>query len=274
MSLRVDCPYCGQWIVLPLWAAGRRARCLRCQGIFRVQFDPSKLPGRPRHANLSDPPAHTQQAPSADEDEILGVLLSEQEIPAEQLEALRDELDQLFLAEAIPESTDLSDTSLDLLDSPASNADENPLAEYVDRLQAERRKLLRQLGVQAHEQVLPRSCAGLQAAIKEAQKQIEHLEARLAQLHEMAEASHGVEQKASALGEIHTRRRQLGLLRQRLDRRYHRLGRVIVKTPELSAVVPATCRQLRRIQDRIEALITPPGRGRSVRSPFRRHRQT
>ncbi len=274
MSLRVDCPYCGQWIVLPLWAAGRRARCLRCQGIFRVQFDPSKLPGHPRLAKLPDPPAHAQQAPTADEDEILSVLLSEQEIPAEQLEALRDELDQLFLAEAIPESTDLGDTSIDLMGSPASNGDENPLAEYIDRLQAERRKLLRQLGAEAHEQMLPPSCAGLQAAIKEAQKRIEHLEAQLAQFDEMAKASHGVEQRAAALGGIHTGRRQLDLLRQCLDRRYHRLGRVIVKTPELSGFVPTTCRQVRRIQERIEALITPPGRGRSARSPFRRHKQT
>ncbi|HUW84496.1 MAG TPA: hypothetical protein VMZ31_17055 [Phycisphaerae bacterium] len=274
MSLRVDCPYCGQWIVLPLWAAGRRARCLRCQGTFRVQFDPSKLPGHPRRAKLPDPPAHTQQTPTADEDEILGVLLSEQEIPTEQLESLRDELDQLFLAEAIPESTDLGDTSLGLVDSPTSNGDENPLAEYTDRLQAERRKLLRQLGVEAHEQMLPRSCIGLQAAIKEAQKQIEHIEARLAQLYEMAEASYGVEQKAAAMGTIHTCRQQLELLRERLDRRYRRLGRVIVETPELSGVAPATCRQLRRIQERIEALITPPGRDRSVRSPFRRHKQT
>jgi chromosome segregation ATPase len=183
-------------------------------------------------------------------------------------------LDQLFLAEAIPESTDLGDTSLDLMGSPASNDDENPLTEYTDRLQTERRKLLRQLGTEAHEKMLPPSCAGLQAAIKEAQKQIEHLEARLDQLDEMAEASHGVEQRAAALGRIHTGRRQLELLRQRLDRRYRRLGRVIFKTPELSGVVPTTCRQLRRIQERIEALITPPGRARSVRSPFRRHKQS
>jgi len=273
MSLRVDCPYCGQWIVLPLWAAGRRARCLRCQGTFRVQFDTSKLPGHPRHAKLPDPPAHAQQAPTADEDDILGVLLSDKEIPTEQLESLRDELDQLFLAEAVPESTDLGDTSLDLMRSPASSDDENPLTEYIDRLQAERRRLLRQLGAEAHEQMLPPSCVGLQAAIKEAQKQIEHLEARLEQLHEMAEASHGVEQRAAALGRIHTGRRQLELLRQRLDRRCRRLGRVIVKTPALSGVVPTTCRQLRRIQERIDALITPPGRARSVRSPFRKHKQ-
>jgi len=270
MSLRVDCPYCGQWIVLPLWAAGRRARCLRCQGTFRIQFDQSQLPDRLRHARLPDPPAHAQQAQTADEDEILSVLLSEQEIPAEQLEALRDQLDQLFLAEAIPESTDLSDTSLDLVDSAESNGNENPLAEYTERLQAERRRLLRQLGAEAQQRMLPRSCAGLQAAIKEAQKQIEHLEARLAQLHETAECSHSVEQRAAALGEIQTRRRQIELLQARLDRRYRRLGRVIVKTPDLSGIVPTTCRQLRRIQERIEALITPPGRRNSARSPFRR----
>jgi len=244
--MQVDCPHCGHWIVLPKWAHNRTARCLSCRKTFRVSSAKS---------------ASSDRAP-ADEQEILQMLQddSQAELAPEQLESLRNELSGDREPEDAPAGGDSADTSVDLNAISASGSSDNRLVEYLERLKHQRRDLLKQLGIKAHKQDLPRQFAMYQAKIKEVEVQIRHIDDEMAELEHSGEGDIPLERRAELLGDMSNLRRRLSHLTHRLNRRYRRLGKAIFLHEQLPELPHTLYRQIRQVQERIEVLDVPSRR--------------
>jgi len=250
--LRVDCPHCGHWAILPNQAADRKAKCLKCKGIFRVQVKGRRAAPPADNVPLAVAqvvtdadeiariermvhPSHDTPAPKttsarpagrADEDAILDMLTGDDtEMSAEDLANIRHELggDE---RDAVADSADAGDTSLDLAALSEGGAG---MAAYLQRLASKRSDLLYRLGqgVIRAQATLPARFAPLQAAVKEAVIDLDQVEGELKQLDREAQEGLSIERQAEmlAIRARLTKRRER--LQSRIGRRYRRLGKAL-----------------------------------------------
>ena len=148
--LRIHCPHCSQEIILPNQAADRRAKCLHCEGVFRVHVEAPRHAVPAAEAGLHDVPDATAEV-ITDEQEIAQIermvadKAAKDDAPSPSPAPPAEPRPQPEPADASPADTD-EDAIFDLL----TGADDTEMSEAVLA------NIHNELGIDANESV-PRS---------------------------------------------------------------------------------------------------------------------
>lgn len=256
--LILDCPCCATKVAVPAAAQGAMAKCVRCDGTFRIPPADDQVPLDESQAD--DLAIRVLEEASQDETTTaLQTVEDEHEDQEDPEDQDGDQTRPMSILERIDAETDE--------DPPDIGDDETP--DQVKELRRERHRLLLEVGQEAHHQILPSAFDEFQTRIRKVQKRARRLRAWLEAVDRASSEDNPLARRVDMNVDPTKAARQLVAAERDVKHTLRVLAEALVATEQLPTFCAEQRERIKDIDAELDELVPPPPKKKGLLSRFR-----